>query len=115
MDSSSQEPVIDWELALKLAGNNRELAVDMLKLFVKALPDEMNAIIQANSVHNTSELLIHLHKLRGGLSYCGLPRLRKTLVAYENEAKKGKTTHLPELFQAFEYEVTQVIDHVGRL
>ncbi|MDR3477016.1 MAG: Hpt domain-containing protein [Gammaproteobacteria bacterium] len=108
-------PVIDWELGIKLAGNNRVLAIDMLKIFAKSLPDEMNAIIQATHTHNTVELLLHLHKLRGGVSYCGLPRLKKTIIAFEKDVKKNKTKNLTSCFAEFENEVVLALDRIGRI
>ena len=50
-------PVIDWELSVKLAGNRHDLAEEMLKLFLKTLPDEIDAILQLYKEENNAELL----------------------------------------------------------
>lgn len=115
MNTEITPPVIDWELAIRLAGNNRDLATDMLKIFTQSLPAEMNAITQAIHAHNVTELLLHLHKLRGGVSYCGLPRLKKIITLFEKELKNNNIEQVPALFSEFENEVVLTLDHVDRL
>jgi two-component system sensor histidine kinase BarA len=112
-NDAPQSPVIDWELGIKLAGNNRALAVDMLKIFAKNLPDEINAIRQAINTHDETDLLLHLHKLRGGVSYCGLPRLKKIIVTFEKEVKKHKIKNSNAFFVEFESESVLVLEHIS--
>jgi len=111
--ASSDLPIIDWELGLKLAGNNRELAEEILSLFAKSLPDEFNGIFQAKSSNNTTELLIRLHRLRGGVSYTGLARLKHAITAYEKGVKDNATNKLSDLYMNFETEVTQALQQIG--
>ena len=82
--------IIDWELALKVAGNNRELANDLLALLIKNLPTDILAIQQAHADDKQSDLLQRVHKLHGGVSYCGLPRLKKLLANLEADLKKQR-------------------------
>jgi hypothetical protein len=43
-NNSNELPVIDWELGKKLAGNDIMLAEEMLYLFAKSLPQELESI-----------------------------------------------------------------------
>lgn len=87
-------PVIDWELATKMAGNKREIAEEIFTLFMKNVPHEVSAINQSYELQQYKQLASQLHKLHGALCYCGLPRL-KTLVA--RMEMNIKNNHLEEL------------------
>lgn len=80
-------PVIDWELSLKLAGNNRDLARDMLTLIYQQLPDDIAQIKALHHEQNTPQLIHHVHKLHGALCYCGLPRLKLLIAHLESDLK----------------------------
>ena len=80
-------PVIDWELSLKLAGNNRDLARDMLTLIYQRLPDDIAQIKAMHHERNTPQLIHHVHKLHGALCYCGLPRLKFLIAHLESDLK----------------------------
>jgi hypothetical protein len=50
-----------------------------------------------------------LHRLRGAVSYCGLPRLKSAIIAYESQVKNNPIHGNEEAYQAFEFEVDQVL------
>lgn len=107
----SHLPIIDWELATKLAGNKKELAEEMLCLFIKTLPEDHLAIKQLESAKNYTELLRRVHKLHGALCYCGIPRL-KTIIAYlESQLKNNITDGLPAILDQLDVEIELLIKH----
>ncbi len=106
-----QDVVIDWELGLKLAGNKKELADEMLTMLVKSLPEEIEKIRQLKEKNDSKELLQRLHKLHGAVCYCGVPRLKRAIHSLESALKKNKHEELPELFKQFESEMDDVISH----
>jgi two-component system sensor histidine kinase BarA len=101
----SSMPIIDWEMGTRLAGNNRELAQELLAFLCKTLPDEMAGIKQAYQDKQYGELLKRTHKTHGGVCYCGLPRLKTLLAAIETDLKKNKFDDLGDLIARLESEV----------
>ncbi len=109
---SEEKPVIDWTLGLKLAGNKRELAEEMLSMLVKNLPEEVQRIREAYENNQYQELHQRLHKLHGAVCYCGTPRLKKIIAALENALKKHNTAELPALLNEFVQESQLVLEAV---
>lgn len=105
----NNQPVIDWQLGIKLANNKKDLAEEMLSLLVKTLPDEFATIKAAYDTHNHKELLQSTHKLHGAVCYCGVPRLKNSIAALETALKKNDLNDVPTLFVQFEKEVMAVL------
>ena len=102
-------PVIDWELAMKLSGNNRHIAEDILALFIRNIPDELTGINQSFRDQNYGEMCKQLHKLHGALCYCGLPRLKTLVATLESNLKNDKTDDLPTLVKLLNQEVNELL------
>lgn len=107
-------PVIDCELAIKLAGNKKDLAKELLHLFIKNLDEEFSSIKHAYSDANYPELQKLIHKLHGAVCYCGLPRLKTVLTKLETELKSNIMSSLPSLLNQLETEVTLLLKHYAR-
>jgi two-component system sensor histidine kinase BarA len=101
-------PVIDWDLGLKLAGSNKQLAKDIMSVLIKSLPGDLQDILAVKNDPNI--LLQRVHKLHGAISYCGLPRLKKHLAELELALKNESFTHLESYFEVLTLEVNQVLD-----
>lgn len=99
-------PVIDWELSLKLANNNHELAKDMLRLIAERLPKDLIEIHTAHREQNIPQLIHHVHKLHGALCYCGLPRLKLLIAQLETDLKNNIMESSPPLLDQLNSEVT---------
>ncbi|MBX3709617.1 MAG: Hpt domain-containing protein [Gammaproteobacteria bacterium] len=108
-------PVIDWEQTIKLAGNNRKFAEDMLDLFIKSLPSDVSLIKVSYEAQNYLEMLRAVHKLHGALCYCGLPRLKTMAAHLETELKNNIMDGLPSLIEQFDTEVILLLEHYSRL
>ena len=111
MEQLNNLPLIDWELALRLAGNKHDLAKEILDLFVKMLPDDLSAINQLHQTQNHSELLRRVHKLHGAICYCGVPRLKNIIARIEIELKNNIVLNLPFLLDQFNSEANLVLEH----
>ena len=82
-------PIIDWELGIRLAGNKRDLAEDLLALFISKLAEELNTIKSLHQSENYPELTQRVHKLHGASCYCGIPRIKRVLAQLETELKNN--------------------------
>jgi two-component system sensor histidine kinase BarA len=108
-----QSPVIDWEQAIALAGNDRNFAKKMFTLLVKNLMDELPAIKNDYTHHHFEELKNRTHKLHGALCYCGAPRLKAATIALETALRNQAHSKLPDLLTQFELEANELIRQVN--
>lgn len=108
-------PIIDWSHAIKLAGNKKEYAEEMLELFIKSLSNDVAAIKKFYVNQNYIEMFRLVHKLHGAVCYCGLPRLKAVIVQLETNLKNNIMDDLPHFFSAFEVEVKLLLEHYSLL
>ncbi|MDF1794956.1 MAG: response regulator [Coxiellaceae bacterium] len=71
-----QQAVIDIEDGAQLAGGNREHAKEMIRILVSKLPSELEQLQSLLAEGNYEVMYDLVHKLFGGLCYCGVPQLR---------------------------------------
>ncbi|EKD73777.1 MAG: Sensor protein [uncultured bacterium] len=111
MDASLDNlPVLDWDLAKKLAGNQLDLAKEMLFILTRDLPQEVNHIMQLADDRQYTALYQAIHKLHGAVAYCGAPRLKKMLFLLEVNFKKNEFERLPVLLHQLDTEVNSLLD-----
>jgi len=107
---SKHLPIIDWELAMQMAGKNRDIAEEILALLIKTLPDDLSAINQSYDNQQYHELAARLHKLHGALCYCGLPRLKTVVIKLENDVKNNHINDLSILMDTLNDEAKLLLE-----
>jgi len=112
---SSTLPVIDWEQALRVAGNQELLAQDLMKALIKTLPADAAEIKKLGEEQNYSELLKKVHKLHGALCYSGFSRLKSVVLLLETDLKNNIMVNLTSVLQKFDSEVGLLLEHYSRL
>ncbi|HSW92941.1 MAG TPA: Hpt domain-containing protein [Gammaproteobacteria bacterium] len=108
----SELAVIDRELGLRVTGNNRELAEEMLQMLVKNLATDIQKIQDAYREKNNQLLGEQLHRLHGAVSYCGTPRLKKVVAALEVAVKQKQDESLSELLDLLAQESQLLVEAV---
>lgn len=103
-------PVIDWESAIKLAGNKKELAEEILCSLIKTLPEDLNKIKACYDAKNYPQLLREVHKLHGAVCYCGLPRLKTVLEKLETQLKTNIMDCSSSLLNQLDIEVRRLLE-----
>lgn len=98
-EDNSQEQSLDWSLSLKLANNNEQLAIDMLKMLVDSNFETGRNIHAAYQSQDFDQLLQHVHKLHGASCYVGTPKLKHLSNVYETRLKKQQYNKLEELHE----------------
>ena len=68
--------IIDWDLAIKIANGQRNIAEDILRMLIAELPGVRVEISSSYEKGDWAELKRCVHKLHGGTSYSGVPRLK---------------------------------------
>lgn len=104
-------PLIDWTLGIKLAGNQRDLAEDMLAMLLKDLHGAVASIKERHKMRDDKKMQQEIHKLRGAVSYCGLPRLKSILEHLETKLKTHIMDDLPSLLDLLDTEVALLLEH----
>jgi len=104
-------PIIDWDLGIKLAGNQRALAEDMLAMLLKDLASTARSIKSKHESRDYQKMQQEVHKLRGAVSYCGLPRIKSLLDQLETNLKNHIMDDLPSIVNQFDKEVSLLLEH----
>ncbi len=108
--STMQElPIFDWELSLRLANQNVSLAKDILNLFLKQLPCDLNALKNALHKQQWDHFLRELHKLHGATCYTGVPRLKILIKSLEDKMRHDIKAFDNNLFSEIESEILQLL------
>ncbi|MEE2023211.1 MULTISPECIES: two-component sensor histidine kinase BarA [Alkalimonas] len=82
---------IDWSLSLQRAGGKADLALEMLQMLCRSLPESYQLIQQAWQAQDTEQLLQHVHKLHGATCYSGVPQLKQLTEQLETQLKRGQS------------------------
>lgn len=99
IEDENRNQSLDWSLSLKLANNNEQLAIDMLKMLVDSNFDTGRNIHAAYQSQDFDQLLQHVHKLHGASCYVGTPKLKHLSNVYETLLKKQQYNKLEELHE----------------
>ena len=81
--------IFDPALALERANGKPAVMEELMALFIHGLAAEREAIMAV--AEDPKELQQALHRLRGAVSYCGLPRLARAIEAVEIPLKDKRT------------------------
>ncbi len=88
---------------------NQLIAEEMRTLLLKNLPEEFAAIKIAYQQSNQDELLHLVHKLHGAICYCGIPKLKSAIAAFESAIKQHDNAMMTELFIDLEFEILELL------
>lgn len=105
---SSQERVIDTELALERAGGNAKLAAELFKMLQNELPVYEVKIRSLFDTGDLPALTETVHKLHGAAVYCGVPALKAAAEALETDLKRDERSR-------FESGVQQTLSAINEL
>jgi len=101
---------IDWHLGEKLAGGQKQLAEEMLKLLVTGLPADQLQVNQAFMAKDWEALRDHVHRLHGACCYCGVPRLKLAAKDLEIALSENQTSRIKEKLKDLNKEIEQVLN-----
>lgn len=108
--SLTDNKVIDLQQSIKYMGNETT-AREMLTILVDSLlPTEMQKINSCYKNNDLGNMLKAVHKLHGGVSYCGVPKLKKAVKQLEEALKLNQDSKLQELYNILINEIDTVIE-----
>lgn len=100
--------VIDLEKGAEMFNGNTELAKKMIGTLIADLDTEIDKLDQCYKSKNWDLLEAHVHKLRGGISYCGTPRLQEACARLEDHLHAGYQELAPLLYKQLLKEIDAV-------
>src|SRR3989339_977634 len=103
-------PVIDLKLGARLVGGKKDFALNMLKMLIEELPETTKSITLAYQSKNIKLLGDLVHKLHGGVSYCGVPKLQMASTDLEVAIKANATKKVTVLYQQLVQEIHAVMN-----
>lgn len=107
MTMNNTSPILDSQQQERFNIASPGLAEEMLSMFAQELIEMRTAINQSFENKNFAELGDLLHKLIGGCSYCGLPRLKIAATSLE-KARKQQELDI-QLLQHVNQEIAAVL------
>jgi len=97
--------VIDLEDGMNILDGDLKAAKEALNLLAQSLPRDLQKIQKSYQDHHYEELYQSIHKLYGGLCYCGTPRLREVSQLLRQALIDKKEQKLPTLMKRLVDEV----------
>jgi HPt (histidine-containing phosphotransfer) domain-containing protein len=104
-------PIIDLVFGAKIMDTNKTAAKKMITIMLKSAETEMKELAAAHKTKNWKMVYEYIHKLHGGVSYFGTPRLQKAC-EYLEEYLKLKSPPSKELAEALYQQVLQEMEQV---
>lgn len=105
---SSNEEIIDLKLGAHLIGGDENLAKEAILMLVNSFPDDLNKLEKAYLKKDWAVMQVIIHKLRGGTSYCGTPRLKAACIRLDDALELGQNELINDLYGQLLFEIEAV-------
>jgi two-component system aerobic respiration control sensor histidine kinase ArcB len=102
--------IVDLKLGAHLIGGDEKIAKEAIVMMVESFPDELIKLETAYRTSNWKDIEMIVHKLRGGTSYCGTPRLKEACVRLDDYLQSGQTAAIGALYQQLLDEI-ETLEH----
>lgn len=106
-NNTSPEKSIDLELGAKLVGGDKTFAREAIQMLVDSFSEEVLVLKNACQSLDFGTAQSVLHKLRGAISYCGVPRLKEVCIHFDEFLKTGDTGNTKEIWQRYDYLIAE--------
>ena len=102
---------IDWDLGIRLAGGNKQLATEMLNGLIKTLTITKQEIKELYNNKKWPELTNAIHKLHGACCYVGVPQLKHFAHKLENFLANNKYNFLDDIINNISQEIDNLLEY----
>ena len=117
-DSKESElPVIDLVLGAEILGTEDiQKAKMMVQELVKLLPSDLEKVKAAYDAKDNTQLKNITHYIKGGVSFCGTPRLKKAVVELDELCNKTNSPIAIEAaYKNLCYEIEVLLTEYAKL
>jgi len=111
-------PVIDLQLGAQIVGNEPHTAVTLIHMMLNSNHKQLPMLKRAISKRDWTMVRRLVHKLRGGVSYCGTPRLQEVSRCFEDYLTEKHPISLKKVQQFYDsllQELALVKAQVGKI
>ncbi|MES2998711.1 MAG: Hpt domain-containing protein [Pseudomonadota bacterium] len=109
----SNLPIIDLNLDEEFTKNSNKLLRDLLEMFIEEVPDLQQEINEAFHSKQKSKLNDLLHKFLSSCVYCGLLRLKESLIALKESINNNN--YSIELLNHFNKEIETALEEAKKI
>ena len=102
--------ILNQKTALKAVSGNKQLADDLLSMFIRELPNYKQAIQSHLQADNREELKQVIHKIHGGLRYLGAPALMAIVSQTDNVLFDLSDSELKDGVEKIYIEIDRVLE-----
>ena len=106
-------PIRDWELALRVAGGNSDLADEMFEQLCQEIPTQLSNIQTQAAAEDWDELVTTAHRLHGSTAVCGVPALNDVIGRLERSARAKNSQELESLLELLDQEVARLLSPIS--
>jgi two-component system sensor histidine kinase BarA len=111
---SGSECSLDYASSLQLAAGNESLLRQILQIMQRDLPEQRQHLRDACKNRDYDRLGALAHKLHGVTCYAGLPRLRRVVIAFQQQLEDAAPKSLQALVEELDAELAAVETEVAR-
>lgn len=104
---------LDLELGIQLSSGSKELALEIIQMFVKDLPDLIDKMQQFYRNKDWENLKEIIHKINGSSSYCAMLNLQKTANKFEDALNQQAEAEYTLLYKQMQQNITEVQNFVA--
>lgn len=105
--------ILDLKTALKAVSGNKQLADDLLGMFIKELPNYKQTIQNHIQSGNREDLKQVIHKIHGGLRYLGAPALMSLISQMDEVLFDLSDNELKDGIEKIYFEIDRVLETGG--
>ncbi len=100
----------DHEALERISGGDHALAIELVDMLLRALPEQRRSIGTAHREVDLATLARIAHTVSGGAAYCGAPALKGAADALENAAARGDRACLADAVEDVYREMAALTD-----
>lgn len=102
--------IIDLEKGAAIISSDVKAAKKAIDLLMEVLPQTQKDLHRAFECGDFDSMSESVHKFRGGVAYCGVPRLQRAVQALEIGLKSGDLQQIKELYQNLSAEIKAFVE-----
>jgi len=114
-DSDLEEEDFTMASALKIAGGDRDLLEEVVKVFLQECPHQMQAIKKSIDQGDDQALMRAAHKLKGSLGYLGATRAQQAAYTLERIGQSGDLSSAREALEILEAKTQRLIRRLEQI
>lgn len=108
-------PALDYDMLLNHLGNDRELAVEILKVFLNDGPDRLGSFKEASFSHDQKLMIKFSHSLKGIAATIRAGRLSSLAERAEKFSRDHELEEAADLYPELSMELERVLKEIDEV